>query len=113
MSKRYVPMDKWPPEKLREEIDREFAHWDDIYHNGCSDPAWPDGVNLNLIRNHIIYEYRLLQEKLDEPIQTSLFSDYVGIPNARPIPATVPNNYMAPKQRYPERAKRVCRVCEI
>ena len=30
------------------------AHWTDMRNNGCSDPSWPDGVNLNLTRRHII-----------------------------------------------------------
>lgn len=25
-----------------------------MFTYGCSDPAWPDGCNLNLTRNHII-----------------------------------------------------------
>ena len=25
-----------------------------MFTHGCSDPAWPDGCNLNLTRNHII-----------------------------------------------------------
>ena len=32
---------------------QERAHWVDMSNNGCSDPAFPDGVNMNLCRNHI------------------------------------------------------------
>lgn len=35
------------------EIQQERAHWIDMSNNGCADPAFPDGVNLNLCRNHI------------------------------------------------------------
>lgn len=35
---------------------RERARWQDIFAFGCNDPAWPDGCNLNLVRNHIIAE---------------------------------------------------------
>lgn len=32
---------------------QERAHWVDMSNNGCSDPAFPDGVNMNMCRNHI------------------------------------------------------------
>lgn len=35
------------------ELRQERAHWVDMSNNGCSDPAFPDGVNMNLCRNHI------------------------------------------------------------
>ena len=38
----------------REYARRELEHWQDMFAHGCNDPAWPDGCNLNLIRNHII-----------------------------------------------------------
>lgn len=38
----------------REYARRELERWRDIFEHGCSDPAWPDGCNLNLTRNHII-----------------------------------------------------------
>ena len=34
---------------------REFADWDHIKAEGCNDPFWPDGSNMNLVHNHIIY----------------------------------------------------------
>lgn len=33
---------------LHEVIRRDSATWQDIYLHGCSDPFWPDGLNLNL-----------------------------------------------------------------
>lgn len=38
----------------REYARRELEHWQDMFEHGCNDPAWPDGCNLNLTRNHII-----------------------------------------------------------
>lgn len=38
----------------REYARRETERWRDMFTHGCSDPAWPDGCNLNLTRNHII-----------------------------------------------------------
>lgn len=46
----------------REYVRRELEHWQDIFTNGCSDPAWPDGCNLNLTRNHILSALRGLQD---------------------------------------------------
>jgi len=45
-------------------LEESFARWEDIYHNGCSDPSWPDGVNLNLVRNHIHNYKRRLEENM-------------------------------------------------
>lgn len=60
---RYIPPEEMSEAQIREQLDAEYKHWDDLKKNGCSDPAWPDGVNLNLVRNHIIYWYRLLRER--------------------------------------------------
>lgn len=46
----------------REYARRELEHWQDMFEHGCSDPAWPDGCNLNLTRNHIIATLRSLQD---------------------------------------------------
>ena len=46
----------------REYARRETEHWQDIFEHGCSDPAWPDGCNLNLTRNHIISTLRSLRD---------------------------------------------------
>ena len=55
---RYIPPEEMSEAQIREQLDAAYKHWDDLKKNGCSDPAWPDGVNLNLVRNHIIYWYR-------------------------------------------------------
>lgn len=31
-----------------------FNHWHEMKFNGCSDPFWSDGMNMNLSRNHMI-----------------------------------------------------------
>lgn len=46
----------------REYVRRETEHWQDIFEHGCSDPAWPDGCNLNLVRNHIRAALHSLQD---------------------------------------------------
>ncbi len=90
---KYVLPDKMTEEQLQAEIDHEFAVWNEIAQNGCSDPSWPDGVNMNLIRNHIIYFYRLLRERRKSRTQFSLFDAPGGAPE-RPVPPEVPAGYM-------------------
>ena len=46
----------------REYARRELEHWQDMFEHGCSDPAWTDGCNLNLTRNHIIAALHGLQD---------------------------------------------------
>lgn len=38
----------------REELRRSIERWQDILEHGCSDTSWPDGTNMNLLRNQII-----------------------------------------------------------
>lgn len=54
-----------PEQKVKQycsEIRKEISHWKEINQSGCNDPFWPDGCNMNLTRNHIIYYQRLIQE---------------------------------------------------
>lgn len=75
--------------QLTEEAIRSYDRWQFIYENGCSDPNWEDGVNLNLVRNHLIYYKReiskLCKEHGFEKTQV-LF---------RKLPSRVPAHYMA------------------
>ena len=65
---------------------------------------WLDNVRLrvkessyvkynNLVRNHIIYYYRLLHERQAGQVQISLFDAPASV-QERPIPPEVPDNYM-------------------
>ncbi len=83
-------------------MDAEYKHWDDL-KNGCSDPAWPDGVNLNLVRNHIIYWYRLLRERTNQTVQLSMFDAGMDLRNERPLPPEVLDRYMVPTRKYHDR----------
>lgn len=51
-------------EELGKNIRDSFARWNYIYQNGAGDPFWEDGVNLELVRNHIIYDKRRCEEEL-------------------------------------------------
>ena len=78
----------------REYVRRELEHWQDIFTNGCSDPAWPDGCNLNLTRNQILSALRSLRD---------LGEDTSG----EYIPPEVENGLMIPAGRWFEvRCKR-------
>ena len=48
--------------KLTGILEERFQHYDEVLENGCNDPLWADGVNLNLIRNHIIIAKRNIEE---------------------------------------------------
>ena len=43
-----------PAQKLREHVNKlaeRYAHWEQERRDGCVDPNWSDGVNLNLVIN--------------------------------------------------------------
>lgn len=68
-------------------LEGSFARWEHLYEYGGSDPFYEDGVNLNLVRNHIVY-YKQMLEK-----ENNLF----GLPDAyyRELPPEVDIRYMA------------------
>lgn len=51
-----------PIEEYATQIVREIGRWNYILENGCNDPFWPDGTNMNLTRNHIISYKREIAE---------------------------------------------------
>lgn len=69
------------------ELEESYARWDYLYEYGGSDPFYEDGINLNLVRNHIIYYKGMLEKK------NSLF----GLPDVyyRELPPEVDIRYMA------------------
>ncbi len=99
---KYIPFDEMTEEQIQAELDHEFAVWNEIAQNGCSDPSWPDGANMNLTRNHIIYFYRLLRERRRSQTQISLF-DAPGEAPQRPVPPEVPERYMVAGCKYSHR----------
>ena len=79
-------------ERLVATLQNKFARWEQLYTDGGFDPFWPDGTNLNLVRNHI----RISMNKI-----ALVFS-----PAERPVlwshelPPEVPENYMAHAETY-------------
>ena len=83
--------------------EERHRHWHDIYENGCSDPSWADGVNLNLVHNHIHYYNKEIKECCDE-----LGQDYPEVYH-REIPPKVDPDYIAQKDRIIRDAKNCSR----
>jgi len=100
---------------LAEELQDRFDRWDNIYENGCGDPTWSDGVNLNLVRNHILGCKRRIEEshgglESAENSQISIFSNEMDNPNYPEIyyrepPPEVDRDYMARSDEIRENAK--------
>lgn len=84
----------------RERIIEEREDWKYINEHGCNDPSWPDGLNMNLVRNHILY-YRVKIEEICKETGMPLPEEYF-----LPVPPEVPENYMA-NLKQKERVKRL------
>ena len=83
-----------------QEIASEIQRWNHIKQHGGSDPIWPDGVNMNLVRNHIIYHLMEIDKLCAQPTQLSMFDTSPGIPSQqilkdKRIPPKMPNSFMA------------------
>lgn len=94
---------KSPEQELKglcADICQEIECWEYINKNGCNNPFWPDGANMNLTRNHIIYAKNQILELCEGnklPIPEEMYL---------PTPPEVNDYYMANlKQR-----KRVERI---
>lgn len=98
------------PEKIVksycQHIREEISHWKNINQNGCSDPFWSDGCNMNLTRNHIIYYQRQLREICTEN-RLPLPDEYYLA-----VPPEVDMNYMANLKQKPrvERLRQTGRI---
>ena len=77
-------------------LENEYERWEHIYKYGSSDPFYADGVNWNLVRNHIIYEKQMIEE------ETPLFMfDEIC---QRELPPIVPSDYIARKDEIRKNA---------
>ena len=100
---KYIPPERMTEAQIIAEVDREFSRWNHLADGGCQDPGWTDGVNMNLVRNHIIYWYSLLDERGLAEVQLSLFPGESVAKDRRPIPPEVPDRYMVRDGKYPNR----------
>lgn len=87
------------------ELEKEYARWDEVFTKGGSDPFWSDGVNLNLVRNHILYYKEQLAKQ-----ENSLF----GLPDVyyRETPPEVDCNYMARSDEIRENARKAMEIID-
>ncbi len=83
-------------EELVANCEKEYSRWDEIYSNGCRDPCWADGCNLNLVRNHII-SYR-------KQIESYCAEKSVEKPPIllRELPPKLSNDYMVKAEQIRE-----------
>lgn len=70
--------------KLEKELEEKYNRWNHLFIHGGSDPLWSDGCNLSLVRNHIIYIKKQMEE-------VNKFSELYY----KELPPEVDNNYMA------------------
>ncbi len=86
-------------------LESSYAEWDKLFTEGCSDPIWSDGVNLEIVRNHIIYCKKQLAEQ-----ENSLF----GLPDIyyRELPPVVDHNYMARPDEIRENARKAMEIID-
>jgi len=77
-------------ETLIEQIRKARKDHETILKKGADDPGWPDGVNANLVRNHVIY----CQNKLRELCETHGWD--VPPEATEEPPAQVSSQFMAP-----------------
>ena len=80
------------------ELQNSYDRWDHLYQYGGHDPFWSDGVNMNLVRNHITYYKKMIEETISP-------HDYPEIYFREP-PPEIPQNYIARADEIRERAKR-------
>ncbi len=83
------------------ELEESYRRWEDLSLHGGNDPFWPDGVNLNLVRNHTMYYKTKIKECCDElniPCPEIYFRD--------PPPEMDPN-YYAKRKEITDRAQQI------
>jgi hypothetical protein len=77
---------------LSASIRLSVQHWKEVKAKGTTDPFWPDGTNLNLVRNHIIYDKGKLRElckgRKGCPVEVRV-----------KVPKRVSEGYMAPNSK--------------
>lgn len=91
--------------RLTKELAGSFRRWDNLFQNGGSDPHWPDGMGLNMIRGHIM-SYKKDIEKIVSEINSemSLFGPEYPDIYYRETPSEVPGDYMAKADEIRQRA---------
>ena len=83
-----------------------FQRWDYLFEHGGNDPTWPDGMNLNLVRNHILSYKRQIEQLLAEQDQSlTLFKASFPDIYYRETPERVSGNFMVKADEIRSRAR--------
>ena len=95
-----------PAQELQQHIDRlaeRYARWERERRDGCLDPFWSDGDNLNLVRNHIRYEKQQIRLTCDK------FALTIPAIYYRPLPPEMPADFFVTdgKNYNPNRVSRI------
>lgn len=69
------------------ELKGRYYRYHTLFHRGCNDPNWCDGVNLNLVRNHIIHYKKCLEDILGD--RYWLYPDEYFYPEPIELPDTL------------------------
>ena len=85
-------------EELVRELERDYARWEQVYMAGSKDPFWPDGVNANLCRDHILCGKRRIRELYPDAEMPEIYY--------WPLPQKLPAEYMARKEEIRSAALR-------
>ena len=103
-------MKKLSPEEMISswalQCSQSYELWQSIFENGCQDPFWEDGINLNLVRNHIIYFQRQMNDLCEEI--GYLKPEICG----REIPKAVDPHYMAGTKEIEKQARKALALIE-
>jgi len=83
-------------EDYEKELKTEFDRWEYLNEHGGSDPFWSDGCNMELVRNHIEYYKRKIEE-FGEPYPEIYYRD---------TPPETNRNYMARPEEIRENAEK-------
>jgi hypothetical protein len=79
---------------LQKQIKDSFKRWKHLHKKGGVDPSWPDGTNMNLVRNHVFYD----QDKLRELCKAQKVRPCPIEAKMKP-PRRVSEYYCAPKSK--------------
>lgn len=85
--------------ELCQEIKSEIDRWNNLKIQGGNDPFWEDGYNMNLTRNHVIYDKGKIKEICEE--------NSLDLPEEYHLqtPPEVPKYYMAKPKRIEKDAR--------
>jgi hypothetical protein len=92
--------------KMTKELENRFERWSIVITSGANDPCWSDGVNANLVRNHIIVGKRRIIKLCSE--------NDLSLPEIinRPTPEVIPDSFMAKPDEIRTAAQKYLSILE-